>query len=67
MSEPDTCEWRGEDYDSDEWVTSCKKSFCLMEGTPAENDMRFCCYCGKPLVTVPFAFDDDDEEADHAR
>lgn len=30
--------------------TACGEAFALDSGTPAENRMRFCCYCGKPLV-----------------
>lgn len=33
--------------------TSCGKVFALDSGTPAENGMRFCCYCGKPMAHVP--------------
>jgi hypothetical protein len=30
--------------------------------TPAEHGMRFCCGCGKPLVTLVVEPDDVDEE-----
>jgi len=56
------CEWT-QDYDENLWETSCKHAFSLSVGTPAENDMRFCCYCGKPLLAHPYAdMPDDDEE-----
>lgn len=32
------------------WETACGHAFTLIEGTPYENGMTFCCYCGKPLV-----------------
>ena len=47
---PDTCQWR-EDFDGN-YDTDCKQSFCMIDGTPEENGMRFCCYCGKPLTAV---------------
>jgi hypothetical protein len=34
--------------------TTCEKSFVLEGGTPSANGMRFCCYCGKALVYVPY-------------
>lgn len=38
------CIWT---YNLDEyWQTSCGDQFCISEGTPAENNMRFCHYCG---------------------
>ena len=41
------CVWE-EDSDGN-WETACGNIFCLNEGTPSENEMRFCCYCGKQL------------------
>lgn len=43
------CAWSwGEDaygpYD-----TACGYTFTVEDGTPEENDMRFCCFCGRPL------------------
>ncbi len=31
------------------WHTACDHVFVLNDGTPSENDMEFCCYCGKRL------------------
>lgn len=40
------CTWT----ETDEcWETDCGRIFVLNDGTPAENEMRFCYYCGKPL------------------
>lgn len=44
-----TCEW-SYDETMDAYETDCDQAFCVNEGTPKENDMRFCCYCGKKLV-----------------
>lgn len=45
MSNPQsTCMWT---YDEDgSWDTSCSNKFTIFEGTPKENGMKFCCYCG---------------------
>ena len=42
------CTWTY-DEDLDTWDTECGESFVVTNGTPAENSMRFCCYCGKPI------------------
>lgn len=47
----DSCTWSQEDEDSDGWETDCGYNFEIYEGTPAENNMKFCCYCGKRLIT----------------
>lgn len=48
MSE--TCIWSRADDGSEVYETSCQEGcFMLNSGTPSENGMRFCCYCGKPL------------------
>ena len=45
---PAACVWR-RDEDGN-WNTGCGGMFVIEEGTPADNDMRYCCYCGKTLV-----------------
>ena len=41
------CAW---ECDSEgNWVTDCGGTFILNEGTPGDNRMAFCCYCGKSL------------------
>jgi len=43
-----TCTWTyDQGYDS--WNTSCEKTFILIDSTPIDNEMRYCCYCGKRL------------------
>ena len=46
------CHWT-EDSDGN-YDTDCDQEFCMIGGTPKENGMRFCCYCGKPLVEVQY-------------
>jgi len=46
------CTWtRCDDWDYSElWSTSCGQEFDLTNGyTPADNRMKYCCFCGKPL------------------
>lgn len=46
------CEWEPTDPDFGTWETSCGHSFFVVEGSPSDNDMRFCCYCGHPLKEI---------------
>ncbi len=47
------CNWK---YIEDGyWQTDCGESFCLEEGTPEQNGMKYCHHCGKPLYTKPEA------------
>ncbi len=41
------------------WETSCGHAFELNEGTPSENELRFCGYCGKLIKEKAYV----DEEA----
>lgn len=47
--------WLDEDIDDGSWGTSCGHMFRLDDGSPYQNRMAFCCYCGKPLTEVPSA------------
>lgn len=53
-SEPRTtdCAWT-QDRDGT-WDTSCGNRFVVSEGNPSDNDMKFCCYCGKTLCEIGF-------------
>lgn len=42
-----SCLWR--ENEDGNWQTSCREIFVLIDGTPGQNEMRFCCYCGKSL------------------
>lgn len=44
-----TCTWTHDDIEDKE-NTQCGEAFLLDSGTPIENKMKFCCYCGKVLV-----------------
>lgn len=45
------CGWAPVPGDDENWKTDCGEYWMLLEGTPAENDMKFCPMCGKKLVT----------------
>ena len=44
------CEWTRDKYEGDFWLTSCGKEHFLNDGmTLKENEMKYCCYCGKEI------------------
>lgn len=54
------CTWTEAD---EGWVTDCCRIVVMTEGTPSGNEMRFCAYCGRPLVeqrTEELAWEGDD-------
>lgn len=44
-----SCLWSRADDDTDVWETKCGHAFMIIDGTPTDNQMAFCCYCGRPL------------------
>lgn len=61
LEQPNECRWLQEgDEESDTWAASCGRHryFSLNEGTPKDNHMTHCCYCGKALVEVPIEEDE---------
>ena len=53
----DYCVWSQNDYedvDTGAWATTCQNRFYLIDETPEDNEMNFCCYCGKRLITSRF-------------
>lgn len=51
------CTW---ECDDDYWSTSCSQQFYIVAGTPSENDMKYCCYCGGELTEKPAPKQPDD-------
>lgn len=48
FTEPaESCTWQEDD---EAWRTSCGRAFSLEAGTPAENGMKWCCYCGRSIT-----------------
>lgn len=48
------CEWKlADDIDwGNQYVSSCENIWELLDGTPIDNGMKFCPFCGKPLVYI---------------
>ena len=58
MNHIDYCKWT---ENSDHfWDTSCHGSFVLNDGTPKENNMNFCCYCGGVIKQELYKEDKND-------
>ena len=57
----DVCHWTHDDLDMGTWATDCNQTFCLIDGTPDDNELKYCCYCGKPLVSMPYQYPEDEE------
>lgn len=47
------CIWRLDDQDQGVWESSCGNAFSIVYGSPVQNDMRFCPYCGHPMKEQP--------------
>lgn len=61
LAEPETCTWQQDgDSDSGSYGTSCRRYFNLEDGTPEDNKMAWCCYCGKKLAQALITEDEDD-------
>jgi hypothetical protein len=43
----DICKWK--DDGEGNYETDCGGLFTITRGTPKENKMKYCCYCGKIL------------------
>jgi hypothetical protein len=50
MSDGRRCNWHQDDEGSDVWQTECGHYMTIIEGTPAENEFKYCCYCGCEIV-----------------
>ena len=57
------CEWE-EDSDG-AWQTTCGEAFVFpIGGGPEAHRMPYCCFCGKPILAVPYQepiFPDEDD------
>ncbi len=43
------CVWKYSNDEFDYWETDCGFAFSLIDGIPIDNNMIFCCHCGKRL------------------
>lgn len=46
------CKWQEDENGN--WETECGDMFSLTNGTPHENQMAFCCYCGNELQQIRY-------------
>ena len=46
-----TCNWTNDGEGN--WETGCGNLFVIIDGTPTQNGMAYCCYCGKRLKEHP--------------
>lgn len=46
------CRWT--ERENGPWETGCGEAFEFLDGGPAENDQRYCGYCGGKLIAVPY-------------
>jgi hypothetical protein len=56
----ESCEW----YQDEEglYETSCGHYFEVTSGSATENRMKFCCYCGQPMVDIPHVEEELNDE-----
>jgi hypothetical protein len=45
----EVCEWK---QDSGIWLTKCGRSWDFFIGGPADNDVKYCHHCGRPIREV---------------
>lgn len=48
-AEESECIWKY-DQECSIWDTACSQAFVIDAGSPAENGMHFCCFCGHKLT-----------------
>jgi hypothetical protein len=58
----DTCEWT--QSEEDVWESACGDAWVFETGTPEDNSMRFCPFCGRKLTqcsldAAPIELDDE--------
>lgn len=47
------CAW-AQEPDGGPWQTSCGNEFELIDGTPRDNGIAYCCYCGGSLEQIEY-------------
>jgi hypothetical protein len=58
-----TCVWV-QDYTVSAWATDCARLFEVTAGTPTENGMCFCPFCGRELKESRYVGDIRDDHDD---
>jgi hypothetical protein len=59
----EVCTWtQPNDEDSNNWESSCGDMFFFDEGTPEENGIKFCPFCGHPITQKLYEPEPDEDE-----
>lgn len=45
------CRWEYDEKE-DRYETGCHGAYSIAEGTPEQNGMSYCPYCGRPLLAA---------------
>ena len=48
--EQQECKWTFDDDESNTWASGCGELWSFIDGGPAENRVKYCHWCGKPVV-----------------
>ena len=49
LTEPTkSCTWERSGLEN-AWETDCSNMYNIFDGSPLENNMKFCCFCGLPI------------------
>ena len=60
------CTWKYyEEYDAGYWETLCGDAFQFADGTPQENNFRFCPYCGLRIEQLDEGVGPDGQDQTH--
>ena len=58
VAPPVRCEWTVDNNlpeDDRLYSTACGEEFLFIDGSPKDNGLKFCCYCGKPIKGEQYA------------
>lgn len=43
------CDWHQDEHQGETWGTDCGHYFTIIDGSPADNEMKFCPFCGDEI------------------
>jgi len=53
QQQTESCIWTYDGLCADYWSTECGEFFVLIDGaTPTEDKMKFCPFCGRPIIEI---------------
>jgi hypothetical protein len=54
LAHTEACKWTFDDEESNTWASGCGELWSFIDGGPAENRVKYCHGCGKPVeIGVP--------------